>query len=123
MRFQFFVSHLFKDFFLSQIKKKLVLILLNFSLHLNKSLLFKIEKRALEVWGSPEALEDERERRESKRELAKKKRFQRNMKKLRQEVRASAWIDHRASGPCRPQTLMRGLKNERNCKVFHSVPE
>ena len=51
-------------------------------------LIFKIEKRALEVWGSPEAIEEEKELREGKREVQKKKRYYKKMNQLRKEVEA-----------------------------------
>jgi DNA-repair protein complementing XP-A cells len=40
----------------------------------------QVEKRALEVWGTEEALEEERELREEKREKAKAKKYGKKMK-------------------------------------------
>jgi len=51
----------------------------------------QIEKRALEVWGSPEAIEEEKELREGKREVQKKKRYYKKMNQLRKEVRSSLY--------------------------------
>ncbi|XP_076824988.1 DNA repair protein complementing XP-A cells-like [Clavelina lepadiformis] len=51
----------------------------------------QVEKRALEVWGSLEAIEEERESREKKREIAKRKKFNKKLKQLRQEVRSSLY--------------------------------
>lgn len=49
----------------------------------------QVEKRALEIWGSEEALEEEREKREEKKEKSKFKKYQKNMKALRMNVRSS----------------------------------
>ncbi|XP_046662465.1 DNA repair protein complementing XP-A cells homolog [Homalodisca vitripennis] len=49
----------------------------------------QIEARALEVWGSEEQLEKELELREEKRILAKTKKYNKNMKALRMNVRSS----------------------------------
>lgn len=51
----------------------------------------QIEKRALEIWKTPEALEEERASRESKREEAKQKKYTKKMKQLRREVRSSLY--------------------------------
>lgn len=51
----------------------------------------QIEQRALEVWKTPEAIEEEKDERERKRELAKRKKFQKKMTQLRQEVRSSLY--------------------------------
>ncbi|XP_011500076.1 PREDICTED: DNA repair protein complementing XP-A cells homolog [Ceratosolen solmsi marchali] len=51
----------------------------------------QIEERALQVWGSEEALLEEREKRESNRQEAKIKKFNRKVKKLRMEVRSSLY--------------------------------
>jgi len=40
----------------------------------------------LEVWGSPEALETERDSRDVKREDVKRKKYNKKMEKLRKEV-------------------------------------
>lgn len=42
----------------------------------------QIEKRALEVWGSEEALEEQQALREEKRDKAKFKKYQKNMKEV-----------------------------------------
>ncbi|XP_018670863.2 DNA repair protein complementing XP-A cells homolog [Ciona intestinalis] len=51
----------------------------------------QVENRALEVWGSEEAIEDEHEVRRKKKEDAKLKKFNKNMKQLRKEVRSSLY--------------------------------
>lgn len=58
----------------------------------------QIEKRALEVWGSEEALEEQRALREEKRDKAKFKKYQKNMKELRMNVRSSLF-DKTSKGP------------------------
>lgn len=52
-------------------------------------LLLQVERRALEVWGSEENLEEEREKREEKKVLSKTRKFNKNMKALRMNVRSS----------------------------------
>ncbi len=47
---------------------------------------FQVEKRALEVWGTEEALENEHEKREEKRDQAKVKKFNKKLKALRMQV-------------------------------------
>lgn len=54
-------------------------------------LLLQIEKRALEVWGTPEALEKEKEERDEKKEKSKFKKYQKQMKALRMNVRSSLY--------------------------------
>lgn len=44
---------------------------------------FKVEKRALEVWGSEEALEEAKESREENREVQKQKRFNKKVKGMK----------------------------------------
>ncbi|XP_034939189.1 DNA repair protein complementing XP-A cells homolog [Chelonus insularis] len=51
----------------------------------------QIEKRALEVWGTEEALVEEKEKRDIKRQESKVKRFNNKVKKLRMEVRSSLY--------------------------------
>lgn len=51
----------------------------------------QIEKRALEVWGSEEKLEEEHAARNEKRDKLKLKKFNKNMKQLRMEVRSSLY--------------------------------
>ncbi|XP_075215773.1 DNA repair protein complementing XP-A cells homolog Xpac [Lycorma delicatula] len=51
----------------------------------------QIEKRALEVWGSQEELEEEIERREEKKCATKAKKYNKNMKALRMTVRSSLY--------------------------------
>lgn len=41
---------------------------------------FQVEQRAMEVWGSEEELEKQRELRDEKRVLAKSKKYNKNMK-------------------------------------------
>lgn len=49
----------------------------------------QVEKRALEVWGSMEKIEEELERREEMRILNKTKKYNKKMKELRMNVRSS----------------------------------
>lgn len=49
----------------------------------------QIEKRAIEVWGSEEKLELEREMRDEKKEKSQFKKYQKKMKELRMNVRSS----------------------------------
>ena len=51
----------------------------------------QVEERALEVWGTEEALEKEHEKREEKKEAAKVKKFNKRIKALRMEVRGSLY--------------------------------
>lgn len=51
----------------------------------------QVEKRSLEVWGSPEALEEAKESREENREVQKQKQFNKKVKELRRAVRSSVW--------------------------------
>ena len=50
-----------------------------------------IEKRALEVWGSEEELLRQKEQREEQRDKAKLKKYNKNMKILRMEMRSSLY--------------------------------
>ena len=47
--------------------------------------------RALEVWGSEEAIEDEKVNRDDKKEKMKQKKFDKHIKDLRRAVRTSTW--------------------------------
>ncbi|KAF2881229.1 hypothetical protein ILUMI_24953 [Ignelater luminosus] len=51
----------------------------------------QVEERALEVWGTKEKLEEELEKREEKRVLAKGKKYHKQMKELRMSVRSSLY--------------------------------
>lgn len=51
----------------------------------------QVEKRALEVWGSEEQLAEQHALRDEKRDKAKLKKFNKNMKQLRMEVRSSIY--------------------------------
>ncbi|KAJ8942420.1 hypothetical protein NQ318_007094 [Aromia moschata] len=51
----------------------------------------QVEKRALEVWGSEEEIEKERERREEKRVISKSKKYEKQMKELRKGMRSSLY--------------------------------
>ena len=51
----------------------------------------QVEKRAIEVWGSEEALEEQRTQREEKREKAKVNKFNKQVKALRMAVRSSVY--------------------------------
>lgn len=48
---------------------------------------FQVEKRALEIWGDEETLEEEHRKREEKRDQAKVKKFNKKLKALRMQVR------------------------------------
>ncbi|XP_022105867.1 DNA repair protein complementing XP-A cells-like [Acanthaster planci] len=54
-------------------------------------LALQVEKRALEVWGSMEKIEQEKEQREANKEKAKQKQFDKKVKNLRRAVRSSLW--------------------------------
>lgn len=58
----------------------------------------QVEKRALEVWGSESAIEEELNMRDEKREKTKLKKFNKNMKQLRMEMRSSLY-DRTSKGP------------------------
>ncbi|XP_055628963.1 DNA repair protein complementing XP-A cells homolog [Toxorhynchites rutilus septentrionalis] len=51
----------------------------------------QIEQRALEVWGSEENLIQEKEQRDTKREVAKVKKYNKRLKELRMDVRSSLY--------------------------------
>lgn len=51
----------------------------------------QVEKRALEVHGSFEKIEEEKELREEKRELSKVKKYNKNMTELRKAVRSTLY--------------------------------
>lgn len=51
----------------------------------------QVEKRALEIWGSEEALREELEKREEKKVIAKGKKYQKQMKELRMSMRSSLY--------------------------------
>lgn len=51
----------------------------------------QVEKRALEVWGSEETLQEELEKREEKRVITKGKKYQKQMKELRMSMRSSLY--------------------------------
>ena len=52
---------------------------------------FQVEDRALEVWGSEELLEEEREKRNGMREKRKHKQYDKRLKNLRMTVRSSLY--------------------------------
>lgn len=51
----------------------------------------QVEERALKVWGSMEKIEEEREQRDEKRVVAKTKKYNKQMKQLRMNVRSSLY--------------------------------
>lgn len=51
----------------------------------------QVEERSLEIWGSKEEIEKELEAREEKRIVAKSKRYQKQMKQLRMNMRSSLY--------------------------------
>ncbi|XP_038072162.1 DNA repair protein complementing XP-A cells-like [Patiria miniata] len=54
-------------------------------------LALQVEKRALEIWGSSEKIEEAREEREANKEKAKQKKFDKKVQNLRRAVRSSLW--------------------------------
>lgn len=54
-------------------------------------LLLQVEKRAIEVWGSLEEIQKQRELREEKREVTKIKKYNKNLKQLKMHVRSSVY--------------------------------
>ncbi|XP_070543482.1 DNA repair protein complementing XP-A cells homolog [Ptychodera flava] len=51
----------------------------------------QVEARALQVWGSKEKIEEQKEKRSVNKEKLKQKKFDKKMKELRREVRSSLW--------------------------------
>ncbi|CAH0562565.1 unnamed protein product [Brassicogethes aeneus] len=51
----------------------------------------QVEKRALEVWGSEESIEEEREKREEKQVMSKTKKYHKQLKELRMNMRSSLY--------------------------------
>ncbi|KAJ3093228.1 hypothetical protein HK102_000029 [Quaeritorhiza haematococci] len=51
----------------------------------------QVEKFAWEKWGSPEALDEEFERRENEKKLKKEKKFKAKLNELRRKTRTSTW--------------------------------
>lgn len=58
----------------------------------------QVEKRALEVWGTQERIDAEKEKREEKRVVSKAKKYQKELNNLRKYVRSSLY-DRTSSGP------------------------
>ncbi|CAH1153467.1 unnamed protein product [Phaedon cochleariae] len=58
----------------------------------------QVEKRALEVWGSEEKIEEERTLREEKKVMAKSKKYEKHLKELRKGMRSSLY-DRTTAGP------------------------
>lgn len=58
----------------------------------------QVEKRALEVWGTQENIEAEKEKREEKRVISKSKKYQKELNELRKYVRSSLY-DRTSVGP------------------------
>lgn len=58
----------------------------------------QVEQRALEVWGSEDGLMAQREQRDVNREKTKLKKYNKNLKQLRMEMRSSLF-DRTAAGP------------------------
>jgi DNA-repair protein complementing XP-A cells len=54
-------------------------------------LLLQVEQRAVEVWGSREEIEAQKETREEKREITKIKKYNKNLKQLKMNVRSSLY--------------------------------
>ena len=58
----------------------------------------QVEKRALEVWKTPEAIEDAIEKKEDKKEIGKAKKFEKRIKALRMQMRGSLFSkDYKAA--------------------------
>ncbi|XP_042893175.1 DNA repair protein complementing XP-A cells-like [Penaeus japonicus] len=51
----------------------------------------QVEKRALEVWGSEEAIDEAMEKKEEQREISKQRKYTKKMKELRMNVRSSLY--------------------------------
>ncbi|XP_066158137.1 DNA repair protein complementing XP-A cells homolog isoform X1 [Euwallacea fornicatus] len=51
----------------------------------------QVESRAVEVWGSTEELEEEKDRREEKKVIAKNKKYNKKLKELRMSIRSSMY--------------------------------
>lgn len=51
----------------------------------------QVEKRAIEVWGNMEKLEEEKEKREEKKVLTKTKKYKKQLKELRMSMRSSLY--------------------------------
>ncbi|XP_037041672.1 DNA repair protein complementing XP-A cells homolog [Bradysia coprophila] len=81
----------------------------------------QIEQRALEVWGSEEQLIKEREERDEKRDKAKLKKYNKNLKQLRMEVRSSLF-DRTSAGPHK-HVYGEETYNEENDDYTHSCME
>lgn len=58
----------------------------------------QVEKRALEVWGTQENIEEQKEKREEKRVVSKSKKYQKELTALRKFVRSSLY-DRTSAGP------------------------
>lgn len=58
----------------------------------------QVEQRALEVWGTLEKIDEEKEKREEKRVVSKSKKYQKELKELRKYVRSSLY-DRTSAGP------------------------
>lgn len=59
---------------------------------------FQVEQRALEVWGSDDAITEEHKLRDVKKDKTKLKKFNKNLKALRMEMRSSLY-DRTSKGP------------------------
>lgn len=51
----------------------------------------QVYKRAMEVWGDEEKLEDQKEKRNDNKDKVKRKKFEKRIKELRKAVRTSTW--------------------------------
>jgi len=51
----------------------------------------QVHKRAMEVWGDEETLEEQKEKRVDNKEKAKRKKYEKRIKELRKAVRTSTW--------------------------------
>lgn len=51
----------------------------------------QVEKRAHEVWGNMDALEEEKEKREEKKVISKTKKYNKQLKELRMSMRSSLY--------------------------------
>ncbi|XP_066273290.1 DNA repair protein complementing XP-A cells homolog [Branchiostoma lanceolatum] len=60
-------------------------------------LLYQVRKRAHEVWGDDEGLEQEKKRREENKRIKKQKKFDKDIKELRKAVRSSTWTKDTSS--------------------------
>lgn len=84
----------------------------------------QVERRALEVWGSEQNLEDEKEKRKLKQEMAKKKKYQKKFRELQKETRSSLY-NIKKRGPHKhvfgPDVHISGDDWQKSCTICDHV--